>query len=148
RERAHGGGIEHRARLQPELERAGADGGDERGVADEQAEPRADSAVLVEARGAEIDAELERLRLPEYGPAHARTAGVAPAPPRATRMRQPHRLARRLQRQQIVGHRQTREHNQAHTRLAVERRREPGEIAALHKTRPALPRRADRGWVG
>ena len=49
---------------------------DELAAAGEQAEPRPDRAVLVEAGRAELDAELERPRLAEDRGADARAAGV------------------------------------------------------------------------
>src|SRR5215467_200252 len=74
--RPHHGLVEHRPSLQAALERSGADGRHEIRTAGQETEPRAEGTVLVETRGAHVDAELERLRLIEACRSDACATGI------------------------------------------------------------------------
>ena len=75
-QRAHDRPVEHRARLEAELDSKRPRLRDELASPGQQPEPRADRAVLVEAGCARVHAQLERPRVPEDRGADARAACV------------------------------------------------------------------------
>src|SRR5207237_4114942 len=90
----------------------GANALDQVAAAGEQAETRPDSAVFVEPGGADIDAQLQHLRLVECGRPDPCPAGVVDIDERALVVRQPDHRVDRIQRHQIVGDREPRQYDQ------------------------------------
>jgi len=146
-ERAHHGRVQHGPRLQAALEALRPDAADQRLVAGHQSQPRSDRAVLVQAGGAEVHAQLQHSRVVERGGAHAGAARVVDVDRGAAVVGELDDRADGLQRHQLVGDGQAGEDDERHRRLALHGPGERVDADRVDEARSGLGGRADHRRV-
>ena len=103
-----------------------------------ETDPWSHRAVLVEARRADVDAQVEHLRLAQHGGAHPRAAGIVGVHGHLTRVRECHDLLDLVDGQGLVRHGQPGQHDQVDLWLAVERLREGLQPHRVDETGPDM----------
>jgi hypothetical protein len=146
-ERAYGSRVEERPRLEPELEAPRADLRYERCLAREHAQPRSLDTVLVEPGAHDVGTQLERAGLVEEAGPDPGAARVVHVDRRAPGVRHLDDRAYVIERHELVGHRQPRQHHERHIRLPRQRLLEGVDPARVDEPRADVLRRANDGGV-